>query len=180
MQGGNNYGQVLLSCGVVLHFRSSDTEFNFCHLCLSIWWSHEYCSYIQYCNMHHNCVVLVWLGSILEVVIKLLKNFFSSIRSGSVASMLSWGLHLVCLIGKYWKVRGYGVHWIVCIFFFLISFQLAHPILESLKGTQHGWLIELLYAFNSGLFCSIFSFVTIIIIAQMFLCLRLCISITKA
>lgn len=27
---------------------------------------------------------------------------------------------------------------------------LAHPILESLKGTQHGWLIELLYAFNSG------------------------------
>ena len=65
-------------------------------------------------------------------------------------------------------------------FFFLISFQLAHPILESLKGTQHGWLIELLYAFNSGLFCSIFSFVIVIIIVQMFLCLRLCISITKA
>lgn len=27
---------------------------------------------------------------------------------------------------------------------------LAHPVLESLKGTPHGWLIELLYAFNSG------------------------------
>lgn len=30
--------------------------------------------------------------------------------------------------------------------------QLAHPVLESLKGTPHGWLIELLYAFNSGMF----------------------------
>lgn len=49
-------------------------------------------------------------------------------------------------------------------FFYLISFQLAHPILESLKGTQHGWLIELLYAFNSGLFYSIVSFVIIIIV----------------
>ena len=68
--------------------------------------------------------------------------------------------------------------WIVWIFFCLISFQLAHPILESLKGTQHGWLIELLYAFNSGLFSSIFSLV--IIIVKMFLCLLLCISITKA
>ncbi|KAJ7379184.1 26S proteasome non-ATPase regulatory subunit 13 [Desmophyllum pertusum] len=27
---------------------------------------------------------------------------------------------------------------------------LAHPVLQSLVGTEHGWLIELLYAFNSG------------------------------
>lgn len=36
---------------------------------------------------------------------------------------------------------------IICLFS-----QLAHPVLESLKGTPHGWLIELLYAFNSGMF----------------------------
>ncbi len=28
--------------------------------------------------------------------------------------------------------------------------QLAHPILESLKGTEEEWVIDLLYAFNSG------------------------------
>lgn len=27
---------------------------------------------------------------------------------------------------------------------------LAHPVLQSLKGTEHGWLIDLLFAFNSG------------------------------
>jgi 26S proteasome regulatory subunit N9 len=27
---------------------------------------------------------------------------------------------------------------------------LAHPILESLNGTNESWLVELLYAFNSG------------------------------
>lgn len=27
---------------------------------------------------------------------------------------------------------------------------LAHPVLESLKTTDNGWLIELLYAFNAG------------------------------
>lgn len=27
---------------------------------------------------------------------------------------------------------------------------LAHPVLQSLHGTEHGWLIELLFAFNSG------------------------------
>ena len=30
------------------------------------------------------------------------------------------------------------------------SFQLAHPILESLNGTENEWLVELLRAFNSG------------------------------
>ena len=29
-------------------------------------------------------------------------------------------------------------------------FQLAHPILESLKGTDKEWLVNLMYAFNSG------------------------------
>ncbi len=29
-------------------------------------------------------------------------------------------------------------------------FQLAHPVLESLKGTDKDWLVALLYAFNSG------------------------------
>ncbi|KAJ8315045.1 hypothetical protein KUTeg_007196 [Tegillarca granosa] len=28
--------------------------------------------------------------------------------------------------------------------------KLAHPILESLKGTDKDWLVDLLYAFNSG------------------------------
>lgn len=28
--------------------------------------------------------------------------------------------------------------------------QLAHPILESLNGTTQEWLINILYAFNSG------------------------------
>lgn len=28
--------------------------------------------------------------------------------------------------------------------------QLAHKILESLKGTEREWLVNLLYAFNSG------------------------------
>lgn len=27
---------------------------------------------------------------------------------------------------------------------------LAHPVLQSLKGTEHEWLIDLLFAFNSG------------------------------
>ncbi|XP_060534301.1 26S proteasome non-ATPase regulatory subunit 13 [Cylas formicarius] len=27
---------------------------------------------------------------------------------------------------------------------------LAHPVLETLKSTENGWLVELLYAFNSG------------------------------
>ena len=27
---------------------------------------------------------------------------------------------------------------------------LAHPVLESLKQTERSWLIDLLYAFNSG------------------------------
>lgn len=27
---------------------------------------------------------------------------------------------------------------------------LAHPVLETLKPTENAWLIELLYAFNSG------------------------------
>lgn len=29
-------------------------------------------------------------------------------------------------------------------------FQLAHPILESLKNSSGEWLMELLYAFNEG------------------------------
>ena len=33
----------------------------------------------------------------------------------------------------------------------LLLFQLAHPVLQSLKGTEHGWLIDLLFAFNSGM-----------------------------
>lgn len=43
---------------------------------------------------------------------------------------------------------------IICLFsqFICLFSQLAHPVLESLKGTPHGWLIELLYAFNSGMF----------------------------
>lgn len=31
-----------------------------------------------------------------------------------------------------------------------ILFQLAHPILDSLTGTENEWLVELLRAFNSG------------------------------
>lgn len=27
---------------------------------------------------------------------------------------------------------------------------LAHPVLQSLNNTENGWLVELLYAFNSG------------------------------
>lgn len=27
---------------------------------------------------------------------------------------------------------------------------LAHPVLETLKTTENAWLVELLYAFNSG------------------------------
>ncbi len=27
---------------------------------------------------------------------------------------------------------------------------LAHPVLESLRGTDRAWLVELLFAFNSG------------------------------
>lgn len=27
---------------------------------------------------------------------------------------------------------------------------LAHPVLDSLKGTENVWIVELLYAFNSG------------------------------
>jgi hypothetical protein len=30
--------------------------------------------------------------------------------------------------------------------------QLAHPILDSLKDTDKAWLVDLLYAFNSGAF----------------------------
>lgn len=29
-------------------------------------------------------------------------------------------------------------------------FQLAHPILNSLKNTPNAWLVELLFAFNTG------------------------------
>lgn len=32
----------------------------------------------------------------------------------------------------------------------MIFFQLAHPVLESLKNSPRAWLTELLYAFNSG------------------------------
>lgn len=27
---------------------------------------------------------------------------------------------------------------------------MAHPVLETLKSTENAWLVELLYAFNSG------------------------------
>ena len=33
---------------------------------------------------------------------------------------------------------------------YLFHHQLAHPVLKCLHGTEHGWLVELLYAFNSG------------------------------
>ena len=36
-----------------------------------------------------------------------------------------------------------------CIVFF-VSLQLAHPILESLKTTDKEWVVNLMYAFNSG------------------------------
>ena len=35
--------------------------------------------------------------------------------------------------------------------------QLAHPVLKCLHGTEHGWLVELLYTFNSGLYSVLFS-----------------------
>ena len=33
---------------------------------------------------------------------------------------------------------------------YLITEQLAHPILDSLRGGDKEWIINLLYAFNSG------------------------------
>ena len=38
----------------------------------------------------------------------------------------------------------------IAINMIFIMFQLAHPILESLKGTDKEWLVNLMYAFNSG------------------------------
>lgn len=32
----------------------------------------------------------------------------------------------------------------------VLSSQLMHPVLESLRGTDRQWLIDTLYAFNSG------------------------------
>ena len=32
----------------------------------------------------------------------------------------------------------------------LCLFQLAHPVLSALASTERKWLVELLYAFNSG------------------------------
>ena len=31
-----------------------------------------------------------------------------------------------------------------------MTFQLAHPVLETLKKTENTWLVDLLYAFNTG------------------------------
>ena len=39
---------------------------------------------------------------------------------------------------------------IITVTMMYIMFQLAHPILESLKGTDKEWLVNLMYAFNSG------------------------------
>lgn len=48
------------------------------------------------------------------------------------------------------KLRGvqFSIPCMMSDMFFLL--QLAHPILETLKGTERGWLVDLLYAFNSG------------------------------
>ena len=34
----------------------------------------------------------------------------------------------------------------------ILPLQLAHPILNSLKDTDKQWLVDLLYAFNAGMF----------------------------
>ena len=36
------------------------------------------------------------------------------------------------------------------LIYIVLLFQLAHPILESLRGSDRDWLVQLLFAFNSG------------------------------
>ena len=50
--------------------------------------------------------------------------------------------------------------------------QLAHPIVESLRSTDKEWLIDLLYAFNSGVYMRVSACLSVI--ACVCLCLCTC------
>lgn len=90
------------------------------------------------------------LALVIDQLLRINKIFFVSDLVGSL--FLASGLIFVLPLHIYMYL--YMYRYILNIFncVCLLLFQLAHPVLQSLKGTEHGWLIDLLFAFNSGMY----------------------------
>jgi len=56
----------------------------------------------------------------------------------------------ICLTAVYCFLNTTLCKCLVTLSYVTFFSQLAHPVLESLKGTENQWLIDLLFAFNSG------------------------------